>query len=46
MIDGILVLNAGTSHAFGRRDQILERLSYLSPRKQIVGDAAKSPIAA
>lgn len=44
--DHVLVLNAGTVHAFGQREQILERLSYLSPRKQIPRESAKAPVAA
>ncbi|MBN9062941.1 MAG: type I secretion system permease/ATPase [Rhizobiales bacterium] len=36
--DRVLVLNAGTVHAFGRRDQILERLSFAA-QKQLPGAA-------
>lgn len=42
----LLVLNAGTVHAFGQREQILERLSSLALQKQLPGSGAPSPIAA
>jgi PrtD family type I secretion system ABC transporter len=43
--DHVLVLNAGTTHAFGQRDQILERLPFLTARKQIAGDGQSSAAA-
>ena len=44
--DRVAVMNAGTIHAFGHRDHVLERLSYLSPRKQSIDDGTKGSIAA
>ncbi|WP_342362786.1 type I secretion system permease/ATPase [Terrarubrum flagellatum] len=40
--DRVLVMNAGTVHAFGRREQILERLSSLTPQKQLPAGSAAS----
>jgi ABC-type protease/lipase transport system fused ATPase/permease subunit len=44
--DHVLVMNAGTVHAFGVREHILERLTHLAPRKQAIREGAKASIAA
>lgn len=44
--DQLLVLNAGTVHAFGRRESILDRLARVTPKKQIADAATGSTIAA
>lgn len=44
--DQLLVLNAGTVHAFGRRESILDRLSRVTPKKQIADAASGATIAA
>jgi PrtD family type I secretion system ABC transporter len=44
--DHVLVMNAGTVHAFGAREHILERLTYLAPRQPMRSDGAKASIAA
>jgi PrtD family type I secretion system ABC transporter len=44
--DQLLVLNAGTVHAFGRRESILDRLSRVMPKKQIADAASGATIAA
>jgi ABC-type protease/lipase transport system fused ATPase/permease subunit len=44
--DNVLVMNAGTVHAFGMRERILERLTHLAPRKQAIRAGTKTSIAA
>jgi PrtD family type I secretion system ABC transporter len=44
--DQLLVLNAGTVHAFGRRESILDRLARVAPKKQIADAATGVTIAA
>jgi PrtD family type I secretion system ABC transporter len=38
--DQVIVMNAGTVHAAGPRDQVLDRLSSLAPQRQIAVDSA------
>jgi len=43
--DRVLVMNAGTVHAYGAREQVLERLSGFRPQRQI-GNASSATLAA
>ncbi len=44
--DLVLVMNQGAVHAFGERDQVINRLSSIQPPKQLTAQSGNDPVAA